>query len=159
MQDLSARLEEDLGFKNVITILNSGNLLFDFKAVIKEKLEDNLENYLAKTYGFEIPVLIRNKREVKNLIDNNPFEKVEVIKDTRLYVSLSKKKLPVKMQLPWTSDDKSFIILHQEDKELYSVLNLAITKTPKGMETLEKVYGKDLTTRNWNTIIRIENRI
>ena len=41
---------------------------------------------------------------------------------------------------------------------MFSVLDLSEAKTTKAMEVLEKFYGKDITTRNWNTIERIAKK-
>lgn len=43
--------------------------------------------------------------------------------------------------------------------KLLSILDLSLNKTTKGMDVLEKIYGKDSTTRNWNTIKRIEKKL
>lgn len=56
---------------------------------------------------------------------------------------------------PVVYDDGAFIILSIMGRAIASVLDLSLTKTVKGMEALEKLYGKDITTRNWNTIIKV----
>jgi hypothetical protein len=42
-------------------------------------------------------------------------------------------------------------------KIIVSVLDITNSNTPKGMEDLEKLFGKNITTRNWNTIQKINN--
>ena len=55
-------LYESLKFKDVITYIQSGNVLFKSN----EKLSDiefatKIEKAIYKKYGFEVPVIIRNK--------------------------------------------------------------------------------------------------
>ena len=80
---------------------------------------------------------------------------IEVTKDTRLYISFLPEERQADLTIPWTSEDGSFRILKKEGRNIFSTLDLSLSKTPKAMEILEKTYGKDMTTRNWNTIARI----
>lgn len=57
--------------------------------------------------------------------------------------------------VPYISEDKAFQIISIRDKTILSALDLSVTSTPKGMDDLEKLFGKNITTRNWNTIRRI----
>jgi N-acetyl-gamma-glutamylphosphate reductase len=53
----------------------------------------------------------------------------------------------------------SFEIVEKMNETKFSILDLSISKTPKAMEVFEKFYGKDMTTRNWNTIERVGKKI
>jgi uncharacterized protein (DUF1697 family) len=39
-----------------------------------------------------------------------------------------------------------------------SVLDLSKTGTVDAMKVLEKEYGRNITTRNWNTILKLEKQ-
>jgi uncharacterized protein (DUF1697 family) len=157
MAELSREMTR-LGFENVITLLNSGNVMFDAALEPEEELEERLAHHLAKAFGFPIPVLIRKAEAIQDLIQNDPFKEFEVTNDIRLYISFLKAKPSIALALPWTSSDGSYRILEIRDRTICSVLDLAITSSPKGMDALEQLFGKNITTRNWNTIIRMANR-
>jgi uncharacterized protein (DUF1697 family) len=53
------------------------------------------------------------------------------------------------------SADNSYEIIGITDNTIFSVLDVSISKTPEAMATLTKYFGKEITTRNWNTISRI----
>lgn len=144
-----------LGFENVNTLLNSGNVIFDASLGQDEEFEEVIANHLEKIFGFPIPVLIRKSEVIIALIKNNPFKQIEVTKDTRLYISFLKEKPEINLIFPWTSNDGSYQILEIRGRTICSVLDLAVTQTPKGMDALELLFGKNITTRNWNTINRI----
>ena len=158
MVDLRKELGK-LRFKNVITLLNSGNVIFDISDNNTMELEEVISEYLENKFGFAIPAIVRKTELIYELLSNNPFRHIEVTKDIRLYISFLQEENNIELKLPWSSDDSSFKILEQRDKTIISVLDLSVSKTPKAMSALEKHYGSDITTRNWNTILRIGKKL
>lgn len=154
MAELRLALEQ-LGFEQVITLLNSGNIIFDAPSSDPNELEAVISEKLASTFGFPVPTIIRKANMIQHLFDDAPFQDIEIHKDIRLYVSFLMGDNQSDLELPWTSSDSSFSILSERNKTIISVLDLSVTKTPKAMEIMEKSYGKDITTRNWKTIERI----
>lgn len=149
---------EQLGFTKVITLLNSGNVIFDASGE-EAALEEQLAARLEKEFGFPIPVLLRTDNEILQLHNSRPFEKIEVTPDTRLYVSFLKQTPERQVSLPWTSEDGSYRIISIEGRAICSVLDVSVTNTPKGMDAVEQLFGKTITTRNWNTIERIAGKM
>ncbi|WP_162427857.1 DUF1697 domain-containing protein [Pontibacter pudoricolor] len=154
MAELKTEMEK-LGFGHVETLLNSGNVIFDATPAPEKELETIIGNSLEKAFGFPIPVLVRDAEVIADLRQNNPFQEVEVTKDTRLYISFLKEKPANDLTNPWATADGAFQVLEVRDRTICSVLDLAITQTTKGMGELEALFGKSMTTRNWNTIDRI----
>ena len=154
MADLRSKMSE-MGFRNVTTLLNSGNVLFETSVDIPDS---ELSIQLEKTFGFQIPTVTRKFEEILSIHMEDPFASVEVTKDTRQYVSFLKEKALESIELPWKSEDGSYSLLGEKNNTIFSVLDLSIGGTPKAMDSLEKLYGKDVTTRNWNTVIRIINK-
>ena len=78
MTDLKA-LYEDLNFKEVITYIQSGNVIFKTdKKFTDVKLAKLIEDKIASTYNFQVPVVIRTLEELENVIAQNPFKKDEL---------------------------------------------------------------------------------
>jgi uncharacterized protein (DUF1697 family) len=144
-----------LGFSNVRTLLNSGNLLFDVPNTSSEALEQHLGESLRTQFGFPIPVLVRTSEEFLDLLQLKPFEHIKMHKNLRLYVSFLKQQPVSKPVLPLSSADSSYTILAVEQKAVFSVLDLTASKTVTAMADLEHKFGKEITTRNWNTVLRI----
>ena len=158
MAELRETLEK-LNLENVITLLNSGNVIFDAVATDLERLENTISETLEKTFGFPIPIIIRKAEIIQQLFLHNPFQEITITKDIRLYVSFLKKDTSSDLKLPWKSADNSFIITEKRAQTIVSILDLSVAKTPKAMEVLEKSFGKDITTRNWKTIERIIKKL
>ncbi|MFH6603110.1 DUF1697 domain-containing protein [Maribacter algicola] len=148
-----------MGFTNVETLLNSGNVLFDSEENRLMDLEKGISDRLEKTFGFPIPTLIRNIDLIHDLLNEDPFKNIVVTKDIRLYVSFLNIDVKDPTPLPWSSEDGSYEILSRQDKTVLSVLDVSRSGTPQAMQALELFYGKDITTRNWNTIKRIEKKL
>ncbi len=146
---------EDMGFTQVKTLLNSGNVVFSGRPEQETVLEKKIAAQLESTFKFPIPVLIRNSEEILKLVASNPFRGIEVHKDIRLYVTFLNTPPQDKRDLPRVSPEGSFQIIKITDRSICSVLDLSISRTPEAMSALEKSYGKIITTRNWNTIEKI----
>ena len=59
MSDLKL-LFEDLGFQNVETYIQSGNVIFSSKEKSIKKLESKISSGIKSKYGFDVPVLVIN---------------------------------------------------------------------------------------------------
>lgn len=157
-----AKLREELAklnFKKVVTLLNSGNVIFESGNNDLNDLENTISTHLEKTFGFPIPTIIRRSEMIINMTEKDPFKNEALTKDIRWYVSFLKNDIKIDLQLPWESDDGSFRIINLDGRTVISVLDLSISGTPKGMEAFERFFGKDATTRNWKTIKRIQMKL
>ena len=144
-----------LGYLNVKTVLNSGNFVFDSTCENLAELQNKIEVFLSASFGFHIPTILKSQEEMHELLTLDPFRDVVLHNELRLYVTFLQNEHNNTLVLPYTSQDSSFTILSLKNKIVCSVLDLSSTKTPKGMEDLEKIFGKQITTRNWNTIKKI----
>lgn len=144
---------EHLGFSKVVTLLNTGNIIFEAQETTN--LETKIETHLQNIFGFPIPVMLKDFEEISAMAQSNPFKTVEVTETIRLYVSFLKNEPKNQLTLPYLSKDESFQIIEVRGKTIFSVLDLSKGKTVKGMDDLEKNFGKEITTRNWNTIIKL----
>ena len=91
MAELREEMEK-LNFENVVTLLNSGNIVFDAIDDDLENLEKTISEHLESTFGFPVPTIIRKSKNIYRLLDNNPFKGLMLTKDMRLYVSFLRKE-------------------------------------------------------------------
>jgi uncharacterized protein (DUF1697 family) len=155
MEDLK-KVFETMGFRNVKTLLASGNVIFD---TVKEKtliLGRIIGEKLETTFGYNNGVIVRSIKEIQNLADIGPFKNITVTPETRLYITFLPEKPKSNLKIPYESPEKDFKILQVTDTEVCSVITLSHNRnTLDAMNILEKEFGKKITTRNWNTIERI----
>ena len=157
MQEVKTLLEQST-YKNVITLLNSGNLIFNAKEQGISVLENKLSELLEPHFSFPIPVIALSARSLQQMIEENPFQKEEIHKDIRLYVSFTKEEIQNKTELQLL-EDESFKIIKSTSNQIFSMVDLSKGKTTKAMEKLDKLYKKKITTRNWNTLERIYKKL
>lgn len=156
MADLKKLMEKE-GYKNVKTLLASGNVIFEATEKNESKLKTTLEKIYEKKFGFTIPVLIRSAESLEKLAKTNPFKGIPVTKDTRLYVTfLSGDKPKGTIKIPYSSETGALKILRASPTEVITVIVLdPKVDTVKMMGILEKEFGKNMTTRNWNTVEKL----
>ncbi len=77
-------LVEDIGFRDVATYLNSGNVIFDSE-LPKREIESSIEESLTKFIGQKIPVLVKSSLEIDminisipNEWQNDDFQRTDV---------------------------------------------------------------------------------
>ncbi|MFT5337427.1 MAG: hypothetical protein ACJAY8_001199 [Sphingobacteriales bacterium] len=154
MADLQ-HLMEGNDYQDVTTILNTGNVVFKKNETDIKKLEQDLQTILEDRFQFPIPVILRSKEHVQGLIQETCFGDLEDGKKIKLYVSSAKEDLDDTISLPITSSGDSFSIIKVTKSEIFSILDLSNGKSVKAMGMLEKYFGKNITTRNLNTLKKI----
>lgn len=147
---------EDAGYKNVRTLLASGNVIFEAPQQNDKSLTKKLDDLMTKQFGFEIKNIVRSMDEIIDLIKRDPFSGITVTPMTRLYVTfLSEPKKP-SFTIPYETPEKDYKILSVTPKEVISVLTLSEgRRTPDAMNMLVREFGRNITTRNWNTVQKI----
>ena len=71
MSSLKASFEK-MGFKDVTTYINSGNIIFRSKEGDARKLEGNIERMLSREYQLACKVVVRSFSEIANLVEHLP---------------------------------------------------------------------------------------
>lgn len=124
---------EGLGFKNVHTVIASGNVVFDSTGTDTSALESKIERELPLKLGFKSTTIIRSRTEIEVLVERDPFKGVTDEKPNYLVATFFKDRRP----------------------ELCTTLRLDESGTPDFMATLEREHGKEMTTRTWKTVHRV----
>ena len=87
MADLRG-LYEKLGFKNVQSYIQSGNVVFDYAGdQSKHAIAGMIENSIEKEYKFQVPVLVKQVNDLINTIKNNPFTEEAGVDPSRVAVT------------------------------------------------------------------------
>lgn len=154
MDDLRKAFES-LGFKNVETVLASGNVVFEAPKETTTTLSEMIMQKLRDTFGRDILVIVRSIEDLRELEAQQPFKDTVVTPQTRLIVML----LSENTLQPDISDlpvSEYFKIIGVYNRTICSVIGEEQgTVTVQLMSALEKKFGKQVTTRTWGTIVRI----
>ncbi|QBA64964.1 DUF1697 domain-containing protein [Muriicola soli] len=150
---------EQMGFTEVSTLLNSGNVIFRAQEEDEEKLSIVISSRIADVFGFEIPVTTIKADRILKLTKADPFKGEALKEGIKFYVTFLKEEKEDMIPSPSENEDASIKIIFVAKGMVCSVLDLNKSKTPKAMEFLEKIYGKEITTRNWNTVMKVVNKL
>ena len=152
MADLKA-LYAKLGFKNVVSYIQSGNVIFEAKEKDQVKIEEKIYTALKKAYEFEVPVVVRSAEEMEAIIANNPFTVNS--EEKSLHVTFLK-EIPCMEHLEKIATfdyppDKFKIV----GKDVYIFCVGKYHKSKLTNSFFEKKLNVGTTTRNWKTVNKL----
>lgn len=149
MADLKKSFES-LGLENVVSYVNSGNLAFDAKKISEKSLVKKLENVIEKDFGTQVPVMVREQKEIPKIIAANPFEG-EFESHKEMHVLFLREDMPKdKMQqlLDAAPKGERYAAI---GRELYCHLPMGVIDSLLGKSFIEKKLKLAVTGRNWRT--------
>jgi len=149
--DALRKLYENLGFSNIKTYVQSGNVIFTSKKADLTELAQTITQQIEKDFGFEVPVIVLTIDDLKHIIDNNPFL-AQNDKDTSYFHVTFLSSKPQKKDFKAIEEKK----LNGEeisftDNAIYLYSPNAYGKTKLTNSFLEKKLEVSATTRNWKT--------
>jgi uncharacterized protein (DUF1697 family) len=131
----------------VRTVLSSGNVVFNARTAPRAGLERKAEIAMKKALGRTFDTFVRSQDELATLIQKDPFAAYRLPKDAKRVVSFLRTQPKVK--LPPEVDGARLLAIKGGE-----VLT-AYVPSPRGpvfMRLIEKTFGKDVTTRTWDTV-------
>src|SRR3954464_15698682 len=93
MDQLRASFEA-LGFQNVKTYVQSGNVVFEAGNDSVAGLSAKIMKRILRDFGFPVPVLLKTAKEMERIIRHNPFLKAPGIDDSKLHVTFLTEATP-----------------------------------------------------------------
>ena len=149
-----------LGFKNVKTFIQSGNVFFDSAANGSGTLTRKIETGLMKEYGSNIKAMLRTFEEMENMVKQNPFKKIKPSDKIKLYVCFLDKEPKFKSKLPLISE-KEALEVFKIDKKNALIISGQLKDGRYGFPNnfIEKELKIFSTARNWNTVYKMMDSI
>jgi uncharacterized protein (DUF1697 family) len=146
---------ENLGYREVKSVISSGNIIFETEETQREKVESAIENAFPLQLDFNTTAIVRSQNELQKIVNAGPFGSTMDIPRSRLNVTFLKNPMKPSSLLPYTSPAKSYQVFKIDHLTLGSIIDTTSSKTPDVMNWLEKSLGKEITTRTNKTIHRI----
>lgn len=146
----------DSGFSEVVTYIQSGNVIFQSEQLDILKIEQIIIKAVEKQFGYSIKVLVVTKSQLAAIFNSNPFIERENIDTTKLYVTLLSNQPEIDgieqiEGLTATNDDAFKVI----DKSVYLYCPNGYGRTKLNNNLFEKKLKSSATTRNWKTITKL----
>jgi uncharacterized protein (DUF1697 family) len=151
MPDLKQAFEA-AGFSDVRTILSSGNVVFSARAASEGALQRKAETAMERRLGRSFLTIVRSIDALQNLVASDPYRQFRLGPKAKRIVTFLRQAPARKIALPVEQDGARILTLR--GSEIFS----AYLPTPKGpvfMTLIEQTFGKDQTTRTWDTVAKI----
>ena len=152
MADLKQLLDEN-GFENIVTYIQSGNVIFSSDWSVKE-IEGLIKQTIFSKYGFDVPVLVRTKNEIKTIFNSNPFLSKET-DINKLYVTFLS-------EIPSNENLEKLNTIHFSDanyslvgSQLYICYDTKCSDSKLTNNLIEKKLNVTATSRNWKTVTKL----
>ncbi len=140
-----------LGFEDVKSYINSGNLAFNTAKTDDGKLAAKIHDAISRDFGFDISVMVRPMAEIANIVANNPFEgQFESHKD--LHVFFLGAELTVEQEallFTQANENERFAVL---GRHILCLLSISILDSSVGKGFIDKKLKVAATARNWRTV-------
>lgn len=154
MEALKTTLET-IGFQNVTTYIQSGNVFVDTEEENAPKVAFLIKQEIFKVFGHEVPVIVINKEDLSACFKNNPFLKDKEVDTKKLYVafiSIELKKESINdLKVSQFKPDEVAI----DQNRIFIKYAVGAGKTRFDQKYIEKKLNVTATIRNWNTVVQL----
>ena len=156
MEALKIALEK-IGFKNVRTYIQSGNVFVDSEETNQAKIGFIIKQEIQKTFGHDVPVVVIAKKDLELCFENNPFIKIANADFKKLYVAFISTVLK-----PESSNDLKISNFKPDEaiidsSRIYIKYEIGAGSTKLDQKYIEKKLNVTATIRNWNSVTQLLN--
>ena len=152
MADLRALLQE-LGYMDVATLLNSGNAVFRVTGKTPDKLAEEIAKAIASRLSMDVPVIVQSANELDVVAAENVLA-ADAQDHSRLLVAFAQnpKTLTGLAALESLVEPPERFLIGSRAAYLHCANGILESKV--GAALLGKA-GKQTTTRNWATVLKL----
>ena len=142
--------------EEVTTYIQSGNIIFSTEIKTKEAISTFIEKLLLKEYGWEIPSLLLEQKDLDQVILSNPYPELSETSTNKPYVcipqkSITKNQMEVLNELNY--EGEYFTVA---ENGVYLYCTKEINKCKLSNNLIEKKLGISCCTRNWRTLLKLQ---
>ncbi|MEM6261792.1 MAG: DUF1697 domain-containing protein [Bacteroidota bacterium] len=150
MAELREQLQV-LGFTNLKTYIQSGNIVFQSHTAPKAELANSIHQQIKQDYGFEVPTLVLTTTELHQIVAENSFLTRPELDPKSLHVTiLASDPDPALVHELEQFDDSpgEFSIM---GRRIYLCVPTGYRNTKVDNNFIERKLKVQATTRNWRT--------
>ena len=154
MVDLKASFEE-MGFSNVVTYIQSGNVVLQSQDKDKAALTTKIEKGLSKRFNFEAKVVVISQKELAAIVKSAPegFGKEE--KKYRYDVIFLKEPMTPKEAMESVKVREGVDTAYAGKKALYFSRLISRASQSHLTKIIVMPVYQNMTIRNWNTTTKL----
>jgi uncharacterized protein (DUF1697 family) len=142
------------GFQDVTTYIQSGNVVFSSKDS-NARCVETIASFLAERLTAPVCVILKNAKDMAEIVSENPFLDDSRIDPVRLHVTFLKekpeRKVVTKLAAVKAGDDQ----FHMSGSVVYLHCPNGYGRTRLSNSAIERTLGVQATTRNWKTVVTL----
>lgn len=146
---------ESMDYKNVITYIQSGNVIFDCEegdpAVVRDRIVSELKGQLT----FDIPVVIRTLEELHEVVENTPYQIVNAEANEQRYITFLSHPATDAAIAKLETFQNEVDEFHVKGLTVYLLIHKNYGESKFSNNFIEKKLGVSATTRNWETVNKL----
>jgi len=143
---------EAAGFTDVRTVLSSGNVVFSANRASESALQRRAEAAMGKRLGRHFLTIVRPIDALREMLASDPYASFRLAPEAKRIVTFLLDKPSSKLALP--IELHGACIHFMKGREIFSTY-VPSPKGPVFMTLIEKTFGKDVTTRTWETVAKV----
>ncbi len=143
----------ELGFTDVRSYIQSGNVFFESTETDRALLTHTIEQHLQNALGYDVPVFLRTIAEFEQILALDPFKNLDVTPDMRLCIVFTSAIIPTNLTLPLYSPKNDMAIIQTTEHEAFVVWYIINGRPPATLNF--KALGNRTTTRFFHTAAKI----
>lgn len=144
-----------LGFVDVQSLLQTGNLVFGDSRRIASALEEMFESEAAKRLDLRTDFLVRTAKEWESIVAKNPFRDEARTDPGHLVVMFLKSKPDANAVAALRAAISGREVVASEGRQAYIVYPDGIGRSRLTNRLIEAKLGTRGTGRNWNTVLKL----
>ncbi|PCJ98861.1 MAG: hypothetical protein COA50_01085 [Flavobacteriaceae bacterium] len=154
MTDLKELLK-GIGLKDVVTYIQSGNIIFSSEKMTIDILENEIKEKIKDHYGFDVPVLVLSKESVVQIVEETPFDKLLEGEKERVYYTLLKNAPSKELVAILDAHDYEGEKFYITEKCVYFTSLHGYGRAKCNNNFFEKKLKVSATTRNLKTMMKL----
>lgn len=146
---------ESLGYKEVKTYIQSGNIVFKSEQQSLETLTNQIHRQILSVFGFDVSVTLLDSLDLERIHKANPFAVNEGYEIEKMLVTILS-RMPEREKIDSLQNgnygNDKYVL---QGKELYLYCMDGYGKTKLSNNFIESKLKVSATTRNWKTITEL----
>jgi uncharacterized protein (DUF1697 family) len=143
------------GFADVVTYIQSGNVLFSSEGLGRAGLTERIERMLGAEFGYEASVVVRSRRQMRSILDGAPDGFGDDPTGSRDDVIFLKPPLTAREAMRWVSTKDGVDTATAGTGVLYVSRVASRASQSRLSRIVSTPIYRDLTIRNWNTTVKL----
>jgi len=141
-----------LGFTNINTYIQSGNVVFSSKKTNEQLLSKKISEAILNTFGFDVPVIVLTTKTLIKIVEENPFSISNKYNPDFLHITfLSNKPIISNTNALATTNE----VFHFTEKAIYLYCPNGYSNCKLTNSFIENKLKVTATTRNWKTTLNL----